>query len=165
MKQKPIHPGPFPVQRGFTLIELVVTLMILGIMAFAVIPRMSLLGGFDARGYSDQMEAWLRFAQKSALAQRRMVALDLSTSPPTLRQSTATNCDTGGSVMGGPGGWRAPAASTSMTHALGSPVCFDAMGRPYAPALLTATQTIVFRDAGTAVRTIAIEPETGYIHD
>lgn len=35
---------------GFTLAELIVTMILVGIMAVTVIPRMNVLGSFDARG-------------------------------------------------------------------------------------------------------------------
>lgn len=152
---------------GFTMVELIIVMIIVGVIAVVVLPRFDLLGGFDARGYADQVEAWLRFAQKSALAQRRMVSLDLSTAPPTLRQSTATVCDTGGSLMSGtPSGWRAPAGNTTLTNSagLGNPICFDSMGRPYATGLLATQQNIQVADRGTTIKTIYIEPETGYVH-
>jgi MSHA pilin protein MshC len=147
------------------MIELIVVMIIVGIMAVVVIPRMSLLGGFDAIGYADQIEAYLRFAQKSALAQRRMVSLDLSTSPPTLRQRIATTCDTTGTQMTGtPSGWRPPAGSTTFTSSKGNTLCFDTLGRPYATTLLTSQMNIQVKDSGATAKTIYIEPETGYVH-
>ena len=63
--------------RGFTLIELIVVLILVGIMAFAVLPRFSGLTAFSARGHADQVEAYLRFAQKTAIASRRTTRLEL----------------------------------------------------------------------------------------
>jgi MSHA pilin protein MshC len=147
------------------MIELITVMIIVGIMAVVILPRFDLLGGFDAIGYADQIEAWLRFTQKSALDQRRMVSMDLSTSPPTLRQSTSTTCNTTGTPMSGlPGGWRTPASSTTIANSLGNTICFDSMGRPYATSLLVAQQSIQVKDSGTTIKTIYVEPETGYVH-
>jgi MSHA pilin protein MshC len=150
------------------MIELIVTLTIVGIMAAVVFPRMNFIGTFDARGHADQLASWLRFAQKSALAGRRMVSLDLSTATPTLRQSSSTSCSTtasSGTAMNGPAKWRTPNSTTSLTNGLGNTICFDGTGRPYATAALTSTQSIVVKDSGQVVSTIYVEAETGYIHD
>jgi MSHA pilin protein MshC len=60
------------------MIELIVVMIIVGIMAVTVLPRMSLLGGFESAGFRDQTVAILRYAQKSALAQRRVVCVTTS---------------------------------------------------------------------------------------
>jgi prepilin-type N-terminal cleavage/methylation domain-containing protein len=62
-----------PTQRGFTMVELVVTMIIIGIMAIAVVPRMDLLRGFDEIGFRDQVKGTLEYARKSAVAGRRNV--------------------------------------------------------------------------------------------
>ncbi|BAO28637.1 prepilin-type N-terminal cleavage/methylation domain-containing protein [Sulfuritalea hydrogenivorans] len=85
------------IQRGFTIIELVVVIVILGIMAVVVLPRMDSLGGFEAAGFRDQTVAILRFAQKSALAQRRAVCVSVGATGVTLTIDTTTppndSCD------------------------------------------------------------------------
>lgn len=60
-------------ERGFTLVELIVTMIVVGILAVAVIPRFADQSGFDARGFRDGTLSVLRYAQKSAVAQRRQV--------------------------------------------------------------------------------------------
>jgi MSHA pilin protein MshC len=75
------------------MIELIVVMIIVGIMAVTVLPRMSLLGGFEAAGFRDQTVAILRYAQKSALAQRRAVCVTTSDTrvEPLLIATTATD--------------------------------------------------------------------------
>jgi MSHA pilin protein MshC len=64
-----------PHEHGFTLVELVVTLVILGILAAFIAPRLMARTEFDARGFFDTTAAVLRYAQKSAVAQRRTVCV------------------------------------------------------------------------------------------
>lgn len=158
---------------GFTLIELVVTMIIIGILAVTILPRFDSLGSFDAAGFADQTKSLLQYAQKSAIAQRRWVAVDLAASPPGLCSQTAfascaANCAGGTNVaaLALPGGTpRPPRATTTLGG--GSLFCFDALGRPFASggaAPMTTAATLSIFDAGTVVRTITIEPETGHVH-
>ena len=161
-------------ENGFTMIELIVVMIIVGIMAVTVIPRMSLLGGFSARGYADQIEAYLRFAQKSALAQRRIVLLDIPTDismAPTLcvaptysaSPSCPSNC-TGMTPMALPGQFKAPTGTSWPVGWTGGLVCFDAMGKPV-PSSPTINLYVYEQGVtGTPARTVTIESETGYVH-
>ena len=47
-------------ERGFTLVELIVTMIVVGILAVAVIPRFADRSGFDARGFHDGVLSVLR---------------------------------------------------------------------------------------------------------
>ena len=59
--------------RGFTVIELVAVIVVVGIMAAFAAPRFMQNEAFDARTYTDQNLAMLRYAQKLAIAQNRPV--------------------------------------------------------------------------------------------
>ena len=74
-----------PAERGFTLVELIVTMIVVGILAVAVIPRFADQSGFDARGFRDGTLSVLRYAQKSAVAQRRQVCVTFGAGSVSLR--------------------------------------------------------------------------------
>ncbi len=165
-------------ERGFTLRELLVMLVIIGILARVLMPKLSLIGTLDAAGYADQTEALLRYAQKAAIAQRRWVAINVTVNPPTICSQTytfaptvyptcASGCAGGANITAVtlPGGSaRSPRSTTTLS---GSVLCFDAVGRPFASGAntpLAVATTLTVSDTGTVLRTIAVEPETGYVH-
>ena len=75
-------------QRGFTLMELVTIVVILGILAVVAIPR---LGDVDykSREFRDKVVSALRYAQKSAVSHRRMVCVSFTATSVSLSMDTA----------------------------------------------------------------------------
>ena len=66
------------VQLGFTLIELIMVIVILGVLAVFAAPKMFDNSTFTGRGLHDETLALLRYAQKSAIAQRRTVCVSFT---------------------------------------------------------------------------------------
>ena len=141
-------------QRGFTLVELIMVMVIVGILAVFVAPRFFDADVFKSRGFADQVQATLRYAQKEAIAQHRNVCAAYTTSPDRLALTitVTTSCDTALNLPAGSVNYvDAPSGVTfSMTPIS---VNFDALGRPSAAASVTVGTT-----------TITIEAETGYVH-
>ncbi|WP_301100813.1 type II secretion system protein [Propionivibrio sp.] len=69
---------------GFTLVELVTVLAILGVLAVVVIPRTSGLSDYRALEFHDNALAALRHGQKSATSHRRLVCVAFTTTSVTL---------------------------------------------------------------------------------
>ena len=65
-------------QRGFTLVELITVMVIVGILAVAVLPRFFEVSTFEDRGSADQVKSLLRFAQKTAIAQHQNISVAIS---------------------------------------------------------------------------------------
>ncbi|MEW5967352.1 MAG: type II secretion system protein [Pseudomonadota bacterium] len=145
-------------QRGFTLVELLLVMVIAGILAAVAVPRLTQRSAFDVRGYADQLAATVRFAQKLAIAQRRDVFVQFSSGEAVLCYNAAAPC---ASPAPGPGGEKpytvtAPGGVTitSAVSALG----FDAGGRPNLAARLD------IQVAGSGTHVVQVERETGYVH-
>lgn len=141
-------------QRGFTLIELIMVIVMLGVLAIFAAPRMLNTGDFKARGFHDETLSLLRYAQKTAIAQRRTVCVALNTTGITLTMDTHTPPD---------GACDAPLAPPNTprggTGLAGTPSAFayTALGSTNQTAAITITI-----DNSTNV---TVEADTGYVHD
>lgn len=81
---------------GFTLIELITVIVLLGILAFTVMPKMN-SSDFKAIAYRDEAASALRYAQKSATSHRRLVCASFAAGAITLQIASAnpaTSCNT-----------------------------------------------------------------------
>lgn len=142
---------------GFTLPELVVTMVVIGILAAVAVPRFATRAEFDAFGYSEALRQALRFAQKSAVAKRRPVCVAISSSSLSLTLGAsfgAASCTLS-----------LPDPATNTAYLLAAPASvtvsnasfiFDSLGRPSAAQSITVS-------GGSNVQTIQVVTETGYV--
>ena len=154
--------------RGFTLIELIMVLVIIGVLAVFAVPRMFNANDFNARGFHDETLAYLRFAQKTAIAQRRTVCVSFTSTTVSLglASAAATPSCAAAATLTGPRGETPPLATARSGVAFASlPTAFnfDGLGQPVdASGSLLATQTL---QVSAATPSITVESVTGYVHE
>jgi MSHA pilin protein MshC len=162
-------------QRGFTLVELVMTIVIVGILAAVAAPRFYNNNVFQSRGFADQVQATLRYAQKEAIAQHRNVCVTITASAITLNIATlsgaASPCNTNlASPAGQLSNCPSPTykictpSSTIVISSFPAPFNFDALGKPFDTLGTTPSTAQKSIAISGATNNIFIEAETGYVH-
>jgi len=148
-------------QHGFTLVEIVLTLVILGILASVAGPRFFDLSAFNERGFYDEVLSAVRYAQKYAISSGCEVQFSVITNTYTLNQRN-TNCTTGTFTLPvyNPGTHQpgftgnAPSGVTLSMNPV-STIVFNAQG--FIPAQSNASVTI-----STGGRTITVIGGSGF---
>ena len=148
------QPGARLSQRGFTLIELIMVIVMLGVLAVFAAPRMFNTGDFKARGFHDETLSLLRYAQKTAIAQRRTVCVALNATGVRLTMDTASppdgTCDT---ALPPP---NTPRGGTGLAG-VPSSFAYTALG--------STDQTSAVSISIDNSTPITVEADTGYVHD
>lgn len=144
---------------GLTIVELITVIIIAGILAAVAIPRWGGQTGFEERVLRDETLAALRYAQKSAIAARRVVCAEFSATKVDFKiakNAGATDCSDANPLMGPQGDAALVVTGRNASFSTFSNVTFDGAGRTAASMTITV--------GGMTDLPIRVEQETGYVH-
>lgn len=150
---------------GFTLVELITVMILLGILAVVALPNLNQAQGFGATSFNDRVAASLRFAQKSAVAHRRMVCATVAADRLTLTIATAFGDVACPNALAGPDGANpaavSPAANVTLTAVPAGPLYFQPSGAVTSDTAGTTPASFTLTVTGQAA--VTVRGTTGYV--
>ena len=147
-------------QRGFTLAELVIVMVLVGVLAAVAIPRAFPSGEFAGRGARDFVASSLRYAQKSAIAMRRNVCVAVGATSVAVTYASAAGssqpCAAGNTIANPATGQPFASRPYEQGATVATPVsvAFDALGRPSSAVSITVN---------AHATPVTVEAETGLV--
>jgi type II secretory pathway pseudopilin PulG len=151
---------------GFTLIEMVMMLILIGILAVVFVPRAPSKGALTFAGQAQQLASDIRYVQTLSMTRGQRHCLNLTSTGYSM---TTSNCSTSVGVEH-PAGAVFPIAlegvTLSWTNLPGNLVTFTGKGEPYtdaaAASALAANAVITLNgDGGTGY--VCVSPATGRV--
>ena len=153
-------------QHGFTLIELITVVVIVGVLSVYAKPRDFIGKDYHDKGFHDETLSYLRYAQKTAVAQRRTVCVSFTDDSLALTIASASGnamCDVAMTDPVGKSPATLSARSGTIYASLPIDFNFNALGQPVnASSGMVSTQTWY---VANTTRSIVVESETGYVHE
>ena len=151
-------------EAGFTLVELIAVMVIVGVLAVTAAPRFFATDTFAAAAFAAELRAGLRHAQAVALASGCATRVQIAADGYSLQRWTGgADCnDRNGATatLGRPGGGLYTARTPADVAVSAATLSFDSFGRPRTDdgEALTVILTLAVGE-----QRIRIQPETGLI--
>lgn len=149
---------------GFTIVELVTVMVVIGILAAIAVPRLGQLDAFTSSAYRNEILSALHHAQKSAVSHRRLVCATVNAQNIVLQVAQAPGDQACARAFPSPDG--TPYASHGNERAkngplVGIPLYFQPSGE-----ITTNAAGTVFAAGAIGIdgqRDIAIDGSTGHV--
>ncbi len=149
--------------KGFTLIELVMVIVLIGILAVVAAPNLGDMSGMKTGAFVDKLEANVRYAQNLAMSRNIRHRVYFNTAPAPVPDGYAITNNVGAivedlSVVLNSGDYAGIQVVSPLAY-----VEFDSLGRPYDSSgnLTTVDTTFAVAPGGF---TITIKPQTGAVN-
>jgi MSHA pilin protein MshC len=148
---------------GFTLVELIIVISLMGILGAIAASRMVTSQGFASRGFYDEAQAVVRYAQKTAIAWHRTIIVCVSSTQVSAISSNDCSAVTPTYVphpLNPNNPLKTQPAPSGVTLSPTGSFSFDSGGRPSAATTITLNST----DTDDPARQIIVAAETGYVY-
>ena len=141
---------------GFTLVELIVVILIIGILSISIAPRFFGVTSYENRQVTDELLSALRYSQQMAMNRGGDIHLVLTANNFTVQLSDGTD-------LRSPDG-RIPYTKTfpNNINATAETIRYNGLGQPVSAANVPLTANTTININGSPV--ITIEANTGYAH-
>jgi len=148
-------------QNGFTLIEVIAVLVIIGVVAAVVVSRMISPSSFGLVSEADILKGHLRYAQYRAMSHTETWGIQFTTNGYSLLYNKAA---TTSKLPNEDSSTHTFSSGITISTGAGTAVHFNEWGNPVDDSgnLLTAGKLIVLSDGSTS-RTVTITQNTGFI--
>jgi len=159
----PVHISPLsPNQQGFTLIELVATLIIVALLSIMAISRWS-ASSFNLPAQAEQLVADIRYTQTLSMTRGQRFRINFAADRYWL-----SNRDGSSNILHPASNQAESLLSNNITLSASHPsLVFDGNGTPYSDATLPGTalntNATITLTAGSETQTLQISPETGRV--
>ena len=147
-------------QRGFTLIEVIAVLVIIGVVAAVVVSRMMSPSSFGVVSEADILKGHLRYAQYRAMSHTETWGMIFSANGYSLLYNKAAttsklpNEDSSTHIL---------TSGIKITTGAGTAVHFNEWGNPVTNTGTLLTDTTISLTDGSTTQTVTITQNTGFI--
>jgi Tfp pilus assembly protein FimT len=142
------------------MLELIIVILIAGTLSFMAIGRLNDTGEVNGHGFAEQVASTLRFAQEAAVAQRRLMYVNVNAGTGLVNAclDSSNACAQPLAAPGGASlGVQAPTGLALSTNA--AQFSFDGLGRP---STSSQVQITVTAPDGQQFN-VTVEPDSGYV--
>ena len=151
-------------RRGFTLVELIAVLLLVGVLATVALPRLDGVFALRGAGWRDQLQAGLLQARTLAQGHRRLVCLTLATGELRLAQAStnpASSCDSTLKGADGDARWAFDANAVALGQQPAGRLYFQPDGRITSDGAGSTSVNVMISLAGET--TLQLFGETGHV--